>query len=221
MFAFKIKGLICRILSDCTGNACLTCLGSRKQTLVSGQRNMQRCCSLNQCILINLNIRVGIILKTGTALIHHLDGLRNHRPVIVLSHRHIQAGNDVVILLQLLVKRTGNCSAAHFARPQSLIVNHVRIKAHIRGISENRHIAAICQAGIQFYLYIHRGVCLCKSLCSKQLDGTILRNISVRRGGLLASAACFFHDQGIGNVIYHFILSCITHHSNHLHTLGR
>ena len=117
MLPFKIKGLICRILTDRTDNACLTCLGSRKQPLVSGQRDMQGCCALHQRILINLNIRVSIILETGATVIHHLDGLRNHRTIIVLSHRYIQAGNDIMILLQFLIKRTGICSTGYFPGP--------------------------------------------------------------------------------------------------------
>ena len=101
-------------------------------------------------------IGIGIVPEALSAVIRHLQRLGVGGPVKVLPHRHIQAGNHIVVKRQFLIELTGHClTVLYISCPQTLVVGTVRVKGGVGRIGEDCHVALL-QRRIQRDLYIHR-----------------------------------------------------------------
>ena len=165
--ALEIKGIALRVLGHTDIDICLSLSGCLENPLVTGQRNVKRSRAFLQLLFINRGIRINIILKAVAVFIHDLQRLGKGRTVKIITHRHIQAGNDIVTHRkgQLgFCKGKGSFKAICYpAGPENFIKIGIRIKACISCIAADFQPAFI-HGIVQFYADVHGSFLLCEIL---------------------------------------------------------
>ena len=166
LFPFKVKGgAVIGILRHRNGKRSLSLFGRLEQPLIAGQVDVQLGSPRVQRSFHDGGIGIGIVPEALSAVIRHLQRLGVGGPVKVLPHRHIQAGNHIVVKRQFLIELTGHClTILYISCPQTLVVGTVRVKRGVGRIGKDRHVALL-QRGIQRDLYIHRLFTLFEVLC--------------------------------------------------------
>ena len=157
LFPFKVKGgAVIGILRHRNGKRSLSLFGRLEQPLIAGQVDVQLGSPRVQRSFHDGGIGIGIVPEALSAVIRHLQRLGVGGPVKVHPHRHIQAGNHIVVKRQFLIELTGHClTILYISCPQTLVVGTVRVKGGVGRIGKDCHVALI-QRGIQRDLYIHR-----------------------------------------------------------------
>ena len=147
------------------GNRGLSFFGRLEQPLIAGQVDVQLDSPRVQRSFHDGGIGIYIVPEALSAVIRHLQRLGVGGPVKVLPHRHIQAGNHIVVKRQFLIELTGHClTILYISCPQTLVVGTVRVKGGVGRIGKDRHVALL-QRRIQRDLYIHRLFTLFEVLC--------------------------------------------------------
>ena len=166
----EIKGIALGVLGYTDIDLCLSLSGRLEKALVASQRNVKRGRALLQLFFIDGSIRINVILETLAVFIHNLQRLGKGRTVVILAHRHIQAGDDIVAYRKGQLgfrKGKGSFKAICYpAGPENFIKIGIRIKACISCIAADFQPAFI-HGIVQFYADVHRSFLLCELLCTR------------------------------------------------------